>query len=134
MTAISGTRRGIKELVDGTLRVTIDIEPGQKKLFHQLFPEIDTPVAIAALKIPGTEIPVEQSCGERCKWAIDFCTREDVWNYFTMNGYIVENAYTCGKALKNWLGIHSRKELDTNEDKWIKLKTLAHELNAAQKK
>ncbi|HFD86880.1 MAG TPA: hypothetical protein ENJ35_04295 [Gammaproteobacteria bacterium] len=48
--AIAGTRKAFKELVDGTLRVQIDIEPRNKAQFHKLFPEIDMPIAIAPLK------------------------------------------------------------------------------------
>ncbi len=48
--AISGTRRTVKELVDGTLRVTVDIDPPQKAAFLKLLPEVDMPVAIAPLQ------------------------------------------------------------------------------------
>jgi len=49
-TAISGTRRQYKEMADGTLRVQIDIDPAFKKIFLELFPTIDMPVAIAPLR------------------------------------------------------------------------------------
>ncbi len=48
--AISGTRRTVRELVDGTLRVVIDVEPMHKAQFLKLFPEVDMPVAMVALK------------------------------------------------------------------------------------
>lgn len=50
MSAISGIRRQAKELVDGTIRLTVDFEPSQRKLFWELLPEIDMPVGIAPLK------------------------------------------------------------------------------------
>lgn len=50
MTAISGTRRAIKELVDGTVRVQIDIDPQFRKRFFEMFPDIDMPVALAPLR------------------------------------------------------------------------------------
>jgi len=49
--AIAGVRKAVKELVDGTLRIQIDIEPRDKAAFHRLFPEIDTPVAIAPIQL-----------------------------------------------------------------------------------
>jgi hypothetical protein len=49
MSAISGTRRQYKEMADGTIRVSVDIEPQFKAEFHRLFPDIDTPVALAPL-------------------------------------------------------------------------------------
>lgn len=47
--AISATRRGIRELADGTIRVQVDIDPPYRADFHKLFPEIGMPVAIAPL-------------------------------------------------------------------------------------
>lgn len=47
--AISGTRRALKELADGTIRVQIDVDPRFKAQFHKLFPTIDMPVALAPL-------------------------------------------------------------------------------------
>jgi hypothetical protein len=49
MNAISGTRRAIKELVDGTIRVQVDIDPQYRKSFFDLFPTIDAPIALAPL-------------------------------------------------------------------------------------
>lgn len=48
--AISGTRRAFKELVDGTIRVQVDIDPDCRRDFLRLFPDIDTRCAIAPLK------------------------------------------------------------------------------------
>lgn len=52
--AIKGTRKALKEMADGTLRVQIDIEPNYKAEFHKLFPDIDMSVAIAPM-IPVAE-------------------------------------------------------------------------------
>lgn len=52
MSAVSGTRRGMKELVDGTIRVQIDIDPQFRDAFLREFSRIDMPVAIAPL-LPG---------------------------------------------------------------------------------
>ena len=49
MQVISGTRRAIKEMADGTIRVQIDIDPTCRAAFWSLFPSIDMPVAIAPL-------------------------------------------------------------------------------------
>lgn len=53
--AIPAVRRTVRELVDGTLRVQIDIEPMHRADFWKLFPEIDAPVALAPLAIQGGE-------------------------------------------------------------------------------
>jgi hypothetical protein len=49
VSAISGTRRSMKELVDGTLRVQIDIDPAFRDEFLRSFSKIDMPVALAPL-------------------------------------------------------------------------------------
>lgn len=46
---ISGTRRAMKEMADGTLRVQIDIDPKFRAAFFAAFGQIDMPVAIAPL-------------------------------------------------------------------------------------
>jgi hypothetical protein len=56
-TAISCTRRQIKEMADGTIRVSIDIDPRFKSDFHRLFPNIDTPVALAPLELDFEQVP-----------------------------------------------------------------------------
>ena len=49
-TALWGIRRTARELVDGTIRVQIDIDPKNRKTFNELLGEIDMPVALAPLK------------------------------------------------------------------------------------
>lgn len=55
VSAIEGVRRQFKQLADGTLAVTIHIEPYRLQTFLELFPEIDMPVAIAPLQIDRPE-------------------------------------------------------------------------------
>jgi hypothetical protein len=62
MSAVSGTRRAIKELVDGTIRVQIDIDPPFRKRFFELFPDIDMPIALAPLA-PKAFTPAESDAG-----------------------------------------------------------------------
>lgn len=49
MSAISGTRRAMKEMSDGTIRVSIDIDPIHRAAFFSMFGSIDMPVALAPL-------------------------------------------------------------------------------------
>lgn len=53
--AIEGVRRQFKQLADGTLAVTIHIEPRHIEQFMRLFGEIDMPVALAPLRINQDE-------------------------------------------------------------------------------
>lgn len=92
ITAISGTRKAIKEMADGTLRIQIDIEPRDKRLFHKLFPDIDMPVAIAPLKpvaeglqhastLPGGMNEIKSKYGQQAKELrqSSFFRRPEVW-------------------------------------------------------
>lgn len=77
--AISGTRRAIREMADGTVRVQIDIDPECRRDFFTLFPEIDTRVAIAPLlgtaQAPETTAPPKG--GELAKLAGILCNDPD---------------------------------------------------------
>lgn len=59
MNAVSGTRRAIKELADGTIRVQVDIDPQYRADFFRMFPEIDSAVALAPLVDDFDRQPVE---------------------------------------------------------------------------
>lgn len=51
--AVIGTRRTMKELVDGTIRVQIDIDPQYKKAFLERF-ELDKAVALVQVNLSGS--------------------------------------------------------------------------------
>lgn len=55
--AVAGVRRAVRELVDGTLRVTLDIEPRDRAAFWGLFPDIDMPAALAPLRLDAPRDP-----------------------------------------------------------------------------
>jgi hypothetical protein len=47
--AVVGTRRAMREMADGTIRVQIDIDPKYRDRFLELFSQIDMPVALAQI-------------------------------------------------------------------------------------
>ena len=136
---VSGTRRSMKELVDGTIRVQIDIDPVNRDDFFRLFSNIDMPVALAPLvpeharpqppespKSPAETVeqhldnkmwrdfgPLAQSAILICKEPNfqEFC--EHKWLTFkerpTNKNNLEEHAATY---LKSWCKVSSRKELD----------------------
>lgn len=121
VTAIPGTRRAAKELVDGTLSLTVHIQPTDKAAFHRLFPEIDMPIAIAPLAIgvlPKAEEPAPE-IGPRCKLAVMWCKDEkfQLW----LHGQVPGQAWPiempaediAAQQLKESCGVLSRRELDT---------------------
>lgn len=86
MSAVAATRRSYKELVDGTLRVQIDIEPSDKATFLELFPEPGLGMAVAALRV-SSPVPHEQQPAEARPYGQyakalrlnGFCRAPDVW-------------------------------------------------------
>lgn len=63
MSAVVGTRRAMKELADGTIRVQVDIDPPHRKAFLELFSDIDMPVVMARFN-PAAQGTAEQGTGE----------------------------------------------------------------------
>lgn len=143
--AIPFTRRTYKELVDGTLRVQIDIEPRHKADFQRLFPEVDMPGAMTPLLVgqptlepakPGRDNYPERaggwkSMGPLCQSAVLLCA-EPMFQRFVseMTGVGPEAGppdETAADYLKAYCGITSRKELDGDEHAAEQLKGLMAE-------
>lgn len=120
MTAVSGTRRTMKELVDGTIRVQIDIDPIYRQQFLKLFPSIDMPVAIAPLMVEQTPeskpafapVAYRQQAAMLCK-DMDF---HEFWRETHPNDKIADNEDEQAELLRNFLRIKSRSEIDTNPE------------------
>ena len=121
--AISGTRRALNELVDGTVRVQIDIDPECRKAFFALFPEIDTRVALAPLHSEAKA--AQPKGGELARLAGMLCSdaQFQAWientapNDFLPSVTEAMGITAEGRAaitLRNVCGIESRAELDND--------------------
>lgn len=118
---VAGTRRAIKELVDGTLRVQIDIEPKDKKEFLDLFPVIDTPVALAPLRLDAPMSMTHEpkgwgDLGPLAQSAVMICKEGRFQDYVAYvegiaPGYVDELG--AANYVRTKCGVSSRKELDT---------------------
>ena len=117
--AISGTRRAMKEMSDGTLRVQIDIDPRFRAQFFEMFGQIDMPVAIAPLvanfeqREPEPEKP---KGGALAKLAALWCAEPLFWDWL-MQAYSwkCEDAEDAAEVIRQECGIESRAELDNSE-------------------
>lgn len=111
MTAISGTRRAMKEMADGTIRVMIDIDMSFKDRFLEVFKHIDMPVALAPL-LADFEQPKERpKGGELAKLAGQLCGNP---SFQQMIG--VQNSEDAANEIRTACGIESRAELDHNQE------------------
>lgn len=115
--AISGTLRTYSLLRDSTLRIVIDIDPRFKAGFHRLFPDNDTPVAVAPLALNFERIEEEekQKGGPLCRLACIWCKDKDFWEWLYEHygqGVPVENEDEAAELLRAICEVNSRSELD----------------------
>lgn len=117
MSAISGTRRQMREMADGTIRVQIDIDPACRGAFLASFGAIDMPVALAPLRAdfekPDNSILSNSTGlkgGELAKLAGIFCQQPEFWEF--------AGCAASAEEARAWIlrvcDIESRRELDHN--------------------
>ena len=120
MSAISGTRRALKELVDGTIRVQIDIDPRFKTQFHQMFPNIDMPVALAPLVSDFEQREEEKpKGGPLCKLAAMWCKNAQFHRWITemlCETEVIDTEAEAAQWMRDLLEINSRSEIDDDQD------------------
>ena len=124
MSAISCSSVSLKTMADGTLRITFDFEPMDAQDAFRLFASPGTQAAIVALKMGlpsflGPEsLPVKKSLtpekpkgGPLSIEAAAMCRNPE---YLGWTGHQTED--TAALAMKEYLGITSRAQLDHNAD------------------
>ncbi|WP_067753056.1 hypothetical protein [Orrella dioscoreae] len=120
MNAISGTRRAMKEMADGTIRVQVDIDPTCRGAFLTLFPNIDMPVALAPLVSnfehakgvdahKQAEVSDKPKGGDLSRLAAQLCQNPDFLAFLQMDSEAV-----AADHIRDCCGITSRSELDHN--------------------
>jgi len=116
MSAISGTRRAMKEMADGTIRVQVDIDPQCRAQFLQLFPDIDMPVALAPLVADFERRQERPKGGELARLAGQLCQNPDFQNFAAIHmcGEGLSRAESAAEWIRLTCGIESRAELDHN--------------------
>jgi len=122
MSAIPCASVNMKTMADGTLRISFDIEPTHAQDAFRLFASPGTPAAIAALQVgyasasntqsyPGKDIqPEKPKGGPLSIEAAAMCRNPE---YLAWTGAISE--VEAADAMKLYLGIKSRSQLDHNE-------------------
>jgi hypothetical protein len=135
MTAIEGSTVKCSTLVDGTLRVVIDVEPKHAQEAFTLFGSPGRGVAMAALADgrcalvtppapPHRRTPAERDEENRAaaseRWhakgplqraAIELCAVETFQDFIG-----VTTAKEAGERIKQWCGIPTRKVLDESHE------------------
>lgn len=141
--AISGTRRQMRELVDGTIEVKVHIDPRFKADFNRLFPNIDAPVALAPLvrdferveRAPGNRetagnLPgnsreeiretVERKGGPISKWLGARCNEPLFWAFLNAEwnegGWPIQTADSAAARVRQICAVRSRADFDHDQD------------------
>lgn len=136
MSAVSGTRRAIKELVDGTIRVQVDIDPQFRKQFFDLFADIDMRVALAPLRSEAEVIAADRPKGgelaklagmlcddERFQaWIAGLADPDDLAVKVNRDGSCdgLTAAEQAAHLVRHICGVKSRAELDHNHEAAVK--------------
>ena len=131
MSAIEAVTAGIKDLADGTLRVSFDIEPRYAQEAYALFGSRGACVAIAALTQQATTAIAQAEAIQKAPpltglalLAVQWCKEPKFWEWLTqlneVSGFLTKVTFITELRAKQWIlfkcGIDSRKELNTNAE------------------
>lgn len=114
--AISGTRRSMREMADGTVRVQIDIDPRFRAQFFEMFGQIDMPIALAPLVADfETKEPEKPKGGPLAKLAGMWCSDQAFWGFIDSQraGQFCYNATQAADWVRQVCQVESRAELDS---------------------
>jgi hypothetical protein len=119
MSVIEGASVSVKTMSDGTLRLSIDIEPRNAQAAFALFGAPGRAVALAALVDGAGAVrepePEKPKGGEWAKLAGMWCNDPDFWLWLneTFKLY-VQIPLQAANVLRNHCEIESRAELDSD--------------------
>jgi hypothetical protein len=126
MSAIEASSVRVNTLADGTLRITLDIEPRNALAAFTLFGAPGTPLALAALrtqaepKKPPKPVLHSQWLAMRCEDEDFQMWVEDRWGA-TTTGLLGE---PTAKIVRRVLGVKSRAEIDTDHEAFERFERL----------
>ena len=118
MTVIESSSSSARTMADGTLRLTVDIEPRHSQAAFALFGAPGTPMALAALKSAKAEPapkggPLAQWVAMRCGEAAFQRWLQDTFPQQWEAAHGDTPAKWAASTVRAVLGIESRKELDS---------------------
>lgn len=116
MTAIEATFVRAQTMVDGTLRLIVDVEPRDAVAAFGLFGQPGTALALAALK-PGAQPepePERPKGGHLAVLAARWCESPIFWRFLDSHGFPTSNAAEAANHVRSYCGVDSRAELDHN--------------------
>ena len=123
MTVIESSSSSARTMADGTLRLTVDIEPRHSQAAFALFGAPGTPMALAALQCATSEPAPKQPGGERAKWCGMRC-QEPEFQRWIQERYLKEWEAAPGATPATWAAsviravcsVDSRADLDNKPE------------------
>ena len=148
--AVVGIRRTMRELVDGTIALTVHIEPLQRLDFLRLFPDVDMPVALApldptaaAVANPEPSFPSEGSepptagplkGGKLAQDAAIICATAEFQHFVELQGVEPVGEESAAEYVRVYCDVDSRAELDHNPKAADRFASLMRSYRAWRKK
>jgi len=117
MSAIEASSVGIRTMVDGTLRLTVDIEPRNAQAAFALFGSPGVPMALAALKPASSKPekePAARTTGPICQWLVMRCKEAPFREWLRLSGDFKDelDEATAADVVRGWCHVSSRSEID----------------------
>lgn len=121
MTIIEAASGSIKTMADGTLRISVDVEPRHAQAAFALFGSPGTAMALAALKTaqeraeapppadPAPKAP-ERPQGPICRWLVMRCKEREFQEWCG-----VSSEAQAAEYVRNVCGVESRRDIDGNK-------------------
>ena len=134
MTVIQASSAGVRDMADGSLRITLEFDPRHAKDAYALFGTRGTPVAVAAITQEAAQEQAQKETieadkpkgGPLAKLAGMWCNDKDFWKWcnrqadFYKNtegkSFVVSSEKDAALLIKRLCEIDSRSELDHNKE------------------
>jgi hypothetical protein len=125
MSAIEAVSVKANTMADDTLRLTIDIPPMYANQAFEMFGKRGVPIAIVRLTQEAATQSAQQETIEADKpkggflsqWLALRCKEQGFWDFVEAKGYApVNSEQDCNDAVKLFLGIESKAELDNDKE------------------
>jgi hypothetical protein len=125
MSAIEAVSRNVKTMADGTLRLTVDISPVHAQDAFSMFGMPDVPLAMVRLTQEAANQSAQQETIEADKpkggflsqWLALRCKEPAFWEFVAKKSCgQVNSEQDCNDAVKLFLGIESKSELDNDKE------------------
>jgi hypothetical protein len=128
MSAIEATSGTYRSRVDGTVVLSVEIEPRYRAEALALFGMPGTPMALAALRVGRVvETKAEGGVGHYCFKAVSMCRDPQFWRWISsasLQGKTPKSEAEAAAVVREACKVESRNEFDTDADARLRFRTL----------